>query len=122
MTSTEASAAPSNNVPRRRRFQFSLRMIMLAMTLAGVWLGWNYWEVRTRAALRNELGWRGAVVRSADPQSPNKLPTMWRLFGAQPFRAIELPGDAFNDEDLRKVQRWFPEAEVIMYGRSAGMM
>jgi hypothetical protein len=113
----------ARDVARRSRLRYSLRSLILVVTALCVWLGWNAYQVRKREALRMEIGWRGAVVRSGGGQETlARVPVVWRCMGAQPVRAIELPGDIFTEKDLQAVRPWFPEAKVTLYARAGGMM
>jgi hypothetical protein len=106
----------------RRRWRISLRALFVLVTLVACWLGWRVYQVRHREALRREYGLRGAVVRSVAATESPRLPLMWRLVGAVPVRAIELPSDVFTEADRARLEPWFPEATVTIYPRPVGMM
>jgi hypothetical protein len=111
------------SVAPRKAFRYSLRTLIVAVTIICAWLGWNVRQVRTRETVRQDAASRGAIVRSRTAAgTPGALPLGWRLLGAEPVRAIELPGDIFNEQDLRRLQPWFPEADVTLFARGAGMM
>ncbi len=92
------------------------------VTLVACWLGWGVYQVRYREALRREYGLRGAVVRSVAAPTPQGLPPMWRLLGAEAVGAIELPSDTFTEADRARLEPWFPEARVTIFPRPVGMM
>jgi hypothetical protein len=109
--------------PKRRWFQWSLRTLFLVVTVFCCWLGWNLSWVRERERVRQDIGWRGATIRTpgfhADVNrrmpktaSPTTMPAIWTFLGAEPWGSIDLPESEFTEDDRRRIQALFPEADV----------
>lgn len=118
-----------NDVPRKRWwFRFSLRTLLVLMTLVGCWLGWQTGIVRERRALREKLS-KGLAfhfvsvddhLKTLGPNLPVDPPV------AQVPRVRELLGDEavqtvyyyewhqdFSPATLKEVERLFPEAKAL---------
>jgi hypothetical protein len=109
---------------KRRWFQFSLRTLMIVVTLLAVPLGYVGWQSKI---VRNRNAWKSnrpaadppystyaatfVVLRGDPDQKPNR---MRRWLGDEANETIALPTTA-TDEDIRKAIVLFPEAEVIFY-------
>ncbi len=97
--------------PRRRWFRFSLRTLFVVVTVFAVWLGWNARQVRQRERMLQSYG----VLFYGNAPSVNsqkKLPFLWSVLGAKYIGTIQLPPDEFTNDDLRRFQVAFPEADV----------
>src|SRR3954454_17549939 len=83
--------------PHRRRFRISLRVLMLVVLVAGVWMGWQVNKARRQreavAAVKKYGGWvhydwemvNGKVAKGTQPHAPKWLR---RLFGDEYFQEI----------------------------------
>ena len=84
----------TTEMPKRRRFSFSLRTLFVVITVLTVWLGWNVYQVRKREMVRQYIvnsGQAGLVL--GPPEKPWKsLPIMWRLLGVEPVQTLRLEG------------------------------
>ena len=89
---------------RRRWFRFSLRGLLVALTVVAVWLGWNVHVVRQRKAAL-----AAPSVETWTPASVLSLPPWRRWFGDQAVGII------VSDDPAHVVtlNRLFPEAEVL---------
>ena len=98
---------------RRRCIRFSLRGLLIVVTLVAVWLGWNVHVIRQRKAA---LAW----MASRDIQYSHKpfarggpfLPLTRRLLGDAPVTLI-ICDDAENGLEKRFLSGVFPEAEIL---------
>src|SRR5436190_13501185 len=103
---------------KRRWLRFSLRTFLIVVTAFGGWLGWNFYEVRERARWVDSLRANKAYVYSfsADEAVPpwklTRMSKLWRLFGGQAIRKIDLSGTHFGLRDAKVIADWFPEAEA----------
>jgi hypothetical protein len=106
----------SEGTERHRWFQFSLRWLLVAVTLLGVlsgWLAWNLNSVRERDFLRRSLTAHRVWVEHFDRPS-GKLPLAWRLLGAEPelFNSVLLPDGEFTEQEINRLIAHFPEVTL----------
>jgi internalin A len=98
--------------PRRRWFRFSLRTLLLAMTLLACWLGYQVWRWNERDKAIAQLRALGGEVSFGTNPTPKWLVAM---FGEKPFRRVgivnlhRLPA---TDEHLQ-LMAWFPDLETV---------
>ena len=112
--------------PRRRWFRFSLRTLLVAMTVLCCWLAWESSVVRSRRAELNQLRANGAFeVTTADQwaermppgytgRPPANVSLVRRWLGDQAIQEIGyyshyLPA---SKEELARLSRVFPEATM----------
>jgi hypothetical protein len=108
--------------PKRRWYQFSLRTLLIAMTLLAIWLGWNIKKVRQRSEYARYLIAKGedviplesaATVAAQHPWSTKRVPWVWRWMGATPIEYIRIhEARGFAQADARVMADLFPEARV----------
>jgi hypothetical protein len=113
--------------PSRRSFRFSLRTLFVAVTVFACWLGWNLHEMRERDAMLELMVSRNArfdsdaeldrilpaLMRSWTPlQSGRQLPITWQVLGGKPVRHIGIFRDRFSKDEVARIQRLFPEADI----------
>jgi hypothetical protein len=124
----------------RGRFRFGLRSLLVVVTLACVWLGWNANVVHQRRAMLADVESRGGRIIvgyalfqgselvSADPSSwraprsfssltmlPGDQNLSWirALLGDRTIAVIYLPSGEFADDDAQRIQAAFPEALLL---------
>jgi hypothetical protein len=113
---------------QRRWLRFSLRSLMVVMTLLGVWMGRQLSWVRERDVLLEEVLARGDAWVDETParwQTPARLPLGWRVFGAQPLATIWIHNRGFDkgeaqvaneflmgSTEARRLRAAFPEAYI----------
>jgi hypothetical protein len=111
--------------PRRRRFQFRLRTLMIGVTLLAVPLGYIGWQakiVSDRLAMRNEIrgldgGKRRGIIDRVNPTLPKyRLPWLRVMLGDVPYAIVGLEPDT-DKEYRQRVRDTFPEAVVKSYKR-----
>ncbi len=107
--------------PNRRRFQFSLRTLLLLITLAAIWCGWQVHLVSERKATSETLREKGATFITPDTKRDASLGvSLWlrvHFIGDSPIDAIWLPRARFSENDAANVRAMFPEAKVeLIYG------
>lgn len=110
--------------PKRHWFRFSLRALVVALTIVAVllaWVGASLHRARQRTVLASFLA-RGAAVGKL-VEDPPQLPIVWRLTGhlAMPFE-IELPRDLFTESDRQMLQACFPETNVVLVDRAPDLI
>jgi hypothetical protein len=126
---TEPSKADS---PKRKRrwFQFSLRTLMIAVTVLAVacgYVGWQVKIVRARKAFQERLelqgGWvyigsdSGRFAWHPAPIGSLELPWIRQRLGDEAAIVVYVPtGDEYN-EDYAEASRLFPEASVERAGK-----
>ena len=102
----------------RRWFRFSLRAFIVAVTLVGIWLGWNLRQVCQRdlvLARQNIVPvYVGSPTVTSHPRrtSPGRFPLTWSLLGASPVHKLICTGGFESAEDVNRVSALFPEAEL----------
>jgi hypothetical protein len=116
-----------NDKPRRSIFRFSLRSLLVVVTLVACWLGWESSVVRHRKAVRQEASktlafqfltareWleRWSPTTTAPPRVASvRLVRRW--LGDEAIQTIEYNKRYGNvtDDELARLKRTFPEAEV----------
>ena len=119
---------PDNAAPKpRRRFQFSLRTLLIFVTLVATLAalaGWQVNYIRERQAalrwLRQGAGW---VITTAeyeqlpnqpphDPSGPSRQIPPWRRWlGDEPIASLGFE-HKISQADRQRVSRLFPEAEI----------
>ena len=98
----------------RRTFRFSLRTMLVVLTLAAAWLAVQAKWVRDRHAALERLD--GAGYTTTGYPSYRDPPWQLRLFGERSVDGIVV--HRLKDADGRKVEelkRLFPEADVSTY-------
>jgi hypothetical protein len=113
---------------RRRWFQFSLRTMLVMVTIVGVWLGvWLGYYVNWKSQRQEARAWLGMQMNGGSfgfhrkPESA--FPWVLKLMGEEPMPLILMryePMDNYahdhvSDEYLnlvKRVERLFPEAVV----------
>ena len=100
----------------RRWFRFSLRTLLVLVTLFGVWLGVQVKWVRDRIKARQSIVASGGQIGTGDcsfpglPSPPPSAPSGLALFGEMGVTRIWLPIDNWNAR-WRELKPLFPEAE-----------
>jgi hypothetical protein len=111
--------------PRWLRLQFSLRTLFFAITLFGIWLGWQVWIVNARKESLRRIESIGGVVLADsnlfggspygctfEPYTPPPPPDVtWvrKLFGDRAIQTIGLP-ETISQAEQVKIRTQFPEA------------
>ena len=110
------------SLPRRRWPRFTVRALLIAVTICCLWLGWQVSVVRERRAVLRWLaggaGWSITLsdyqqIPSGPPSDPDavQLPP-WRVWlGDEPIAQIGFDASVEQSERDR-VKKLFPEAYV----------
>ena len=112
--------------PRRRWFRFSLRTLLVLITLIACWLGWESHVVRSRKQLRQDMELRpGVRFLTADlyrfyngpgapPQPAVRVSQLRQWLGDQAIQEIEYQRGYHNlsPQEVATLSRTFPEAKV----------
>jgi hypothetical protein len=96
----------------RRWYQFGLRSLFMAMTLAAVPLGWIAYSlnwIHQRRAVFDQLQVRAMSLRDESTEAPAGL---W-LFGESGVQEIWCRN--LTPRDVELVERLFPEAEIVEF-------
>jgi hypothetical protein len=115
----DALAEPMKEKPKRRWRRFSIRTLLVAVTIVCLWLGWQVntvWQRRGLLDLVSERGGAYLFVADSNPfeaadRAPLDLSYMQNKLGDQLVRWIEVPDD-FPERDRQRIRRAFPEAEL----------
>lgn len=134
-----ASIAPSHI--KRRWLRYSIRLLLAAVTIFGLWFGWQVQIVRERRKLMNWAADHGGYVNVGDVafnyyQAPadeafsggfgNAIPldgiirprlTMipWyrEILGDKAVISIAYSGIWQDEDEAARIDRYFPEADVV---------
>lgn len=92
----------------------------MLVTVGCLYLGWQWQLVQKRSALQKWAEDRGAVFRPPDEDSAAKHSMLLRLMGDKARPEITFPSEcftapAFTDEEKDRIERTFPEAEIMVY-------
>lgn len=111
-------------VPRRRLFSFSLRTLLIGVTLVCLWLGWEAYVVRQRKAMMLDMKARLYVefTTAAEfesrfgpagaPVPVARVSTLRRWLGDEAIQEIGVVSLVVPEPDQARLRRWFPEARV----------
>ena len=98
--------------PRRRWLRFSLRGLLIVVTLVAVWLGWNVHVVRQgKAALAEYRGSGELTAHNELNPSGKKLSLVRELMGDTHMRLFILE-DGAPESKKNRLKALFPEATV----------
>lgn len=115
----DVSNAAEPEGPRRRRYQFKLRTLLIAVVLLSTplaWIGWQVKVVRERAQERTWLRHHG-VLFVDESWGDQRLPWPRDLLGDQRVYSIWLPAKEPVDKSLSKrAAAAFPEAQQVYPG------
>jgi hypothetical protein len=116
---------PKADPPKRKRrwFQFSLRTLMIVVTLLAIpcgYVGWQAKIVRERRAVLDRITKTGGYYHETPRPDPAtgynwhdryEPPLIRRWLGERPIHTIELPF-GFPDAELKQIDEMFPGAYV----------
>jgi hypothetical protein len=115
---------PKVDPPKRKRrwFQFSLRSLLIGVTLLAVFSGWQAHVAASRKAVAATYRTRGASLMSIPKYDDRPVGVLlWlriRFIGDIRIDKIHLPKDSFAEKDAAELRDVFPEAEVNLgFGR-----
>lgn len=112
-----------------KRFRFSLRTLLVLLTLASLWLGWHVHESRQQQeavrAIRNHGGWirydfqfpSGSFdYASFDPNAESSLP-MWMLdiFGVDLFHSVVEVNLVYSEDGGKRQENNKPSSAALQY-------
>lgn len=90
-----------------KRFRFSLQTLLIGVTVACVWLGWEHHVSQERHRVRRWVESHGSSFFHSDRYRLN-------IFDDWREAEVTVP-DSFSDEDLEEVKRTFPEKWCHIY-------
>ena len=101
--------------PKRRWIRFSLRGLLVLVTIVGVWLGLQAQQVAHRAQIRQLIESRGGTLSELSYTAGQGLepPWVWRLMGDRATRAIRLPPRRFNAAEVEHIRATFFEGPTF---------
>ncbi len=94
----------------RPRFRFSLRTLLVVVTLVGCWLGYQLNWIRQRHAAFQDR--RLQIVRLSPPAYSPGAPQLLWLFGERGITGVYLMDPELTPGDLKRLKSLFPEACV----------
>src|SRR6185295_19870567 len=100
--------------PRRRWFRYSLRTIIVALTLLCAWLAWNVSIVRERNYWCRWIQEQGGICSAMGPD-PNAISWVRRLMGDDVTNIIHLPRTVPRST-FDQISAAFPEAGIVYIG------
>jgi hypothetical protein len=116
-----------SDAPRKHRFRYNLRTLMLVVTLLCLWLGWEFNAIQERRAIVEWTVANDGLVYNGGSHigffdgsfstltfTPASMPFWRRWMGDVAALEITLPASA-TARDHRRAQRAFPEARVYMF-------
>ena len=133
----------ATSAPKRRWFRFSLRGLLVIVTVFGCWLGWQISAIHLRRSTAERIEAEGGFVevwvkpepiqgngelgltygggeRVLGPEREPEIPEWRRWLDDQAFNQITLPS-GWTESDLVRARALFPEARVDGYEQSNGM-
>ena len=114
--------------PKRRWLRFSVRTLLIAVTVLCVWLGWQVSVVRERAQMLKRIhddnGYCQLLEVMEAEFSPSNRPyyeayrvsSVRSLLGDKTVTRVTLDGE-MEPSDLEAIERLFPEATITVMGR-----
>ena len=111
---------PKADSPKRKRrwFQFSLRSLMIGVTLfcvaVGGYIGWQAKIVRERKAMLAQLSaadWRRPEFRWHSPTP--QIPWLRRILGDKPVAMLVVPPNA-DQQAIAEIRQMLPEADLAL--------
>jgi hypothetical protein len=98
----------------RRWLRFSVRTLLIAVTIFCVWLGWQVQIVRERKACLRWIAINNHQFAEPLSPSPPRYALSWhrRMLGDSGLMLLILRAE-ITDADLKRLQRAFPEATVL---------
>lgn len=99
-----------NATPKRHWFQFSLRSLFVVITLFAMWLGWQLYWFKTRRDWLEAKNYVAAFPAAGARKLPHPQ-LLITLFRQEAMSQILLRNA--TEEEVAKVQRLFPEADVV---------
>jgi len=104
---------------KRLWLRYSLRTLLITVTVLCIWLGWQVNIVWQRRAMRDMVTDRGGtylLVADSNPfeaadRSPLELSFVQRKLGDELMRSITLP-PKLSDEEKERIRQAFPEAII----------
>jgi hypothetical protein len=96
--------------PKRRWYQFSVRSLFVVITLFGIWLGWQLYWFKTRRDWLEAQNYVAAFPAAGARKLPHPQ-LLITLFHQEAMSQILLRNA--SQEEIAKVQRLFPEADVV---------
>ncbi len=128
-----------SNATRRTGFRYSLRALLVVITVLSIWLGWNAnYVIERQRLLRSKefkrtlepygkdprdiqhaarLARQGIVLAPYQyrPRFGRHIPRAWRMLGAEPLEMdIWLTDDHYTIADARRIRRLFPECHITL--------
>jgi hypothetical protein len=110
---------------KRRWFQFSLRSLLIFVTVLAIlfaYVGWQAKIVRARLAVLKELktvvnGQRTGFIEHIADDPRHSIPWIRKILGDEPMNCIFLPLST-EKEYRQRIRETFPEADVAAFQRT----
>ncbi len=98
--------------PRRPRFRFSLRTLLVVVTLLGAALGWAGWQWRIVQERVAAATWIAENDGQFGEYTGEPLPWIRRILGDQPFAYEIILADEPTEARKEELRRIFPECKI----------
>ena len=92
-------------VAKRRWLRFSIRTLLVAVTIFCVWLGWQVSIVRERKAVSELFEGKALALAAYDPPYANFVR---RMMGDAPL-LLNLGCENLTSDEIQRVKKAFPE-------------
>ena len=103
-----------NVTVKRRWLRFSVRTLLIAVTIFCVWLGWQWRIVQERKSLIALVSRRNYVTLNHWPDPNVDFSWVRKLLGDQLLHAdIFVPDDSLSAQERRDIERALPEAKIV---------
>jgi len=109
-------------LPKRRWLRFSIRTLLVAVTIFCVCLAWQASAVRERVVLRALIEEQGGLVAAAGShQSPYAPTVINRWLGDEEIESVEFTGKPPSLDLQQRIEKTFPEAAIYVHPEGRGI-
>jgi hypothetical protein len=105
-----------NRKPNRRWLRYSIRTLLVAVTIVCVWLGWQWRIVQERKAVIRLVVERGAFsFPSPDPDEPCTLSWIRQVLGDKEVIGSLIVHERLSQEEKDRIAQAYPDNRLIVW-------